>query len=325
MHTKWLEDFIALAQTRSLARAAEARFVTQPAYGRRIKALEAWLGVALIDRSSYPTQLTPAGDAFVITAQTLLAQLARFKTTHSDVQPNGTKVRIATGRTLGQTLFPPWLLRMQAALRDHGPTKDAGAATLDVDIVSGSLHDALVKLEQGDVDLVFCYGHPSLSLALNPSTFTSLTVAQEHLVCVSAPNAHGAPLHALRMPTTPTPHAAAKPYATVAHIALAESLALARIWANTTPAFVQSQLRPVHRADFAEPLVPLVRAGLGLSWLPLSLVAADLQQGNLVRVGAPAQDTACDVNLVRHAQSQHVMVDALWAVVKAQAQAITPR
>jgi LysR family transcriptional regulator, hypochlorite-specific transcription factor HypT len=36
MQTKWLEDFIALAQTRSLARAAEARFVTQPAYGRRI-------------------------------------------------------------------------------------------------------------------------------------------------------------------------------------------------------------------------------------------------------------------------------------------------
>jgi LysR family transcriptional regulator, hypochlorite-specific transcription factor HypT len=317
MQTKWLEDFIALAQTRSLARAAEARFVTQPAYGRRIKALEAWLGVALIDRSSYPTQLTPAGDAFVATAQALLMQLDRFKAAHGDARPNGTKVRIATGRTLGQTLFPPWLLRMQAALRAHHTATHATAVELDVDIVSGSLHDALVKLEQGDVDLVFCYGHPSLSLALNPSTFSSLTVAQEHLVCVSAPNAQGAPLHALTHAAT-SPTAAPAP-ATVAHIALAESLALARIWTNTTPVAIKAQLRSVHRADFAEPLVPLVRAGLGLAWLPLSLVAADLKQGSLVRVGAPTQDTVCEVNLVRHTQSQHPVVDALWAQAMRQA------
>ncbi len=314
MQTKWLEDFIALAQTRSLARAAESRFVTQPAFGRRIKALEAWLGVALIDRSSYPTQLTPAGDAFVATAQALLMQLGRFKAAHGDAQPNGAKVRIATGRTLGQTLFPPWLLRVRAALHTHRKATDVSPDTLDVDIVSGSLHDALVKLEQGDVDLVFCYGHPSLSLALNPSNFRSLTVEQEHLVCVSAPNAQGAPLHVLAPPT-----AATRP-ATVAHIALAESLALARIWANTTPAAVKAQLRSVHRADFAEPLVPLVRAGLGLAWLPLSLVAADLKQGWLVRVGAPAQDTVCEVNLVRLTSNQHAMVDALWA----QATALAP-
>jgi LysR family transcriptional regulator, hypochlorite-specific transcription factor HypT len=316
MQTKWLEDFIAMAQSRSLARAAEARFVTQPAFGRRIKALEAWLGVALIDRSSYPTQLTPAGDAFVATAQALLTQLDRFKAAHGDGLPNGRKVRIATGRTLGQTLFPPWLLRVQAAL--HKQTlqrkgKDANAAALDVDIVSGSLHDALLKLEQREVDLVFCYGHPSLSLALDPSTFRSLTVAQEHLVCVSAPDAQGAPMHALAQPT-----AAGAP-GTVAHMALAESLALARIWANTTPAAIKAQLRSVHRADFAEPLVPLVRAGLGLAWLPLSLVAADLKQGSLVRVGAPAQDTVCEVNLVRLTQNEHAMVDALCEQSEAMA------
>jgi LysR family transcriptional regulator, hypochlorite-specific transcription factor HypT len=319
MQTKWLEDFIALANMRSLARAAEARFVTQPAYGRRIKALEAWLGVALIDRSSYPTQLTPAGDAFVATAQGLLSQLDRFKAEHSEAHPNGTKVRIATGRTLGQTLFPPWLLRMQAALRLRNPprkTTDVGAAVLDVDIVSGSLHDALLKLEHREVDLVFCYGHPSLSLALDPGTFSSLTVAQEHLVCVSAPNARGAPLHALAKPTV-----AALP-GTVAHIALADSLALARIWANTTPTSIKAQLRSVHRADFAEPLVPLVRAGLGLAWLPLSLVAEDLKEGRLVRVGAPAQDAVCEVNLVRLTQSEHAMVDTLWEQSQAMAMAL---
>ena len=50
MQLKWLEDFVALAQERSFTRAAELRHVTHPAFGRRIKALESWLGVALVNR-----------------------------------------------------------------------------------------------------------------------------------------------------------------------------------------------------------------------------------------------------------------------------------
>lgn len=44
MHLKWLEDLVALAQTRSFSRAAELRHVTHPAFSRRIKALETWAG-----------------------------------------------------------------------------------------------------------------------------------------------------------------------------------------------------------------------------------------------------------------------------------------
>ena len=64
MELKWLEDFISLAETRSFSRSAELRHVTQPAFSRRIQSLEAWLGNELIDRSSYPTRLTPAGEVF---------------------------------------------------------------------------------------------------------------------------------------------------------------------------------------------------------------------------------------------------------------------
>ena len=62
METKWLEDFVSLAETRSFSRSAQLRHVTQPAFSRRIQALEAWAGTDLVDRSSYPTRLTPAGE-----------------------------------------------------------------------------------------------------------------------------------------------------------------------------------------------------------------------------------------------------------------------
>jgi DNA-binding transcriptional LysR family regulator len=38
---KLFEDLVALARERSFVRAAEARHVTHPAFGRRIRALEA--------------------------------------------------------------------------------------------------------------------------------------------------------------------------------------------------------------------------------------------------------------------------------------------
>jgi hypothetical protein len=50
-----LEDR-SLAETRSFSRSAELRHVSQPAFSRRIQALEAWLATELIDRSVYPTR-----------------------------------------------------------------------------------------------------------------------------------------------------------------------------------------------------------------------------------------------------------------------------
>ncbi len=65
MEVKWLEDFLALAGTSNFSRAAEERHVTQSAFSRRIKQLEAWVGASLIDRATYPSRLTEAGERFV--------------------------------------------------------------------------------------------------------------------------------------------------------------------------------------------------------------------------------------------------------------------
>lgn len=64
MESKWLEDFVSLAETGSFSRSASSRHVTQPAFSRRIRSLEAWLGADLIDRTSYPTRMPPAGALF---------------------------------------------------------------------------------------------------------------------------------------------------------------------------------------------------------------------------------------------------------------------
>ncbi len=64
MDFKWLEDFISVANTGNFSKSADQRNVTQPAFSRRIRSLEDWLGTTLIDRSSYPAKLTESGRAF---------------------------------------------------------------------------------------------------------------------------------------------------------------------------------------------------------------------------------------------------------------------
>ncbi len=58
MDIRWLQDFLTIAETANFTRAAEIRNSSQAAFSRRIQSLEQWLGVPLIDRSTFPTKLT---------------------------------------------------------------------------------------------------------------------------------------------------------------------------------------------------------------------------------------------------------------------------
>ncbi len=114
MQTQWLEDFIALANTRSFTRAAELCHVTHPAFGRRVKALEAWAGAALLDRGSTPVRLTAAGENFLETAQQTRQSLESSREAlRSAVGRNARTVTLATGRTLARTVVADWLVRLR--------------------------------------------------------------------------------------------------------------------------------------------------------------------------------------------------------------------
>ena len=59
MRLEWLDDILAVAETGSFQAAAERRHVTQPAFSRRLRAIEESLGVQLFDRTRKPARLMP--------------------------------------------------------------------------------------------------------------------------------------------------------------------------------------------------------------------------------------------------------------------------
>ncbi|RAH98307.1 LysR family transcriptional regulator [Acuticoccus sediminis] len=67
-----LRYFVALAETLHFGRAAERLNVTQPPLSRQLAALEAELGVKLIERHSRRASLTPAGERFLEDSRAVL-------------------------------------------------------------------------------------------------------------------------------------------------------------------------------------------------------------------------------------------------------------
>ena len=58
MNTQILQDALTLIEEGTMSAAAARRNVTQPAFSRRIKALEEWLGVTLVERFANRVELT---------------------------------------------------------------------------------------------------------------------------------------------------------------------------------------------------------------------------------------------------------------------------
>ena len=76
---KQLHTFIEVARQRSVSRAAEKLFVTQPAVSMQIHQLEDAFGVPLIEPLGRNIQLTQAGEAFLVHAQAAMGQLKNLE------------------------------------------------------------------------------------------------------------------------------------------------------------------------------------------------------------------------------------------------------
>src|ERR1700761_141323 len=106
----WLEDFLALAENRNFSRAAEARNVTQPAFSRRIRALEDWIGTPLILRSPQGAELNAAGEYLREHAIGLLRDLQQMRRGTLKVAGRaGSALTIAATHALSFSFFPRWV------------------------------------------------------------------------------------------------------------------------------------------------------------------------------------------------------------------------
>ncbi len=269
METKWLEDFVSLAETRSFSRSAQLRHVTQPAFSRRIQALEAWAGIDLVDRSSYPTRLTPAGETLLAQALEMLEALQATRNmmrSHQAVDQD--MLDFAVPHTLAFTFFPHWLMDLR---RNFGAVRTRLTAL--------NVHDAVLRLTEGGCELLIAYHHPSQPLQLSPQRYEMLSLGSETLAPYAKAGADGAPLFSLPGP----------PGSKVPFLSYAPGAYMARLVELILKQAGQSlPLETIYETDMAEGLKAMALEGHGLAFLPHSSVRKELKSKRLV-AAAPVE------------------------------------
>ena len=246
MELQWIDDFLALCETRNFTRAAQARCTTQSAYSRRMQRLEEWLGAPLFDREKRPVTLTPAGEEFFARAHRLRDDIFDARRAVLSVSSHLEKsLRVYTTNTLAATFLSPWLIRR--GLRNYS-------------VIVASVSGCLEAVKRGHADLALTphFGDAEAlgGLATQEIGEDRLTLAQSRGVTPPVRLVDGELLGPLMLYTPGTQYGA-------------------RIAAMLDAHGVRMRDRPVCESASAEALLAQVKAGLGAAWIPAILLGGE--------------------------------------------------
>jgi DNA-binding transcriptional LysR family regulator len=144
-----LRAFHEVAERRSFTAAALELGYAQSVVSHHVAALEAEFGLTLIDRSSRPVRLTPAGEELHRHAVEILGRVAEAEDGLRSLAglDSGT-LHIGAFSTACTSFVPPAIARFETA--------HAGVA---VSIEQTDPHDALRRVRAGDLDLAVVFAH----------------------------------------------------------------------------------------------------------------------------------------------------------------------
>ena len=295
MDLLWFKDLGNLAVTGNFSQAAELSHISQPAFSRRIRALESWVGSQLVDRSSQPVSLTGAGKQMLEAGNQALERLEneRQQIRESASLPDRYVVTFGAQHSIGWRFFPAWLQAFEEA---YGPL----ISRLRADDLPSCVH----AIQNEEVDFVIAYESQFAKGISNTPSLQSIKIGSDVLIPVCKAGPDGGPIFTFKEDGAPQlPWLRFGTNAPITrHIdPLLEDLG------------VKQRLGVVYENTMAGALRIRARDGAGVAWLPKSLVAPDLEAGILAITGEEAWQVALDIRLYRLPGHTNQLTREIWA------------
>jgi len=253
---KWLEDLLVLLEEQSISRAAERRHVTQPAYSRRIRQLEAWLGVELVDRSTKPIKIRPAGRALEEVVRDLVN---RFYALRNSVHETSERVTFVAQHTLAISRFPA----MMRQAKERFPQSSYRVVPAN--------YDECEALFYNDADLLLCYQSAQRQFDFAHKTVRKLEIGSDCLV----------PVASRKLADQLGPLA---PGMTIPLLMYQQGGFLAETLAGTClPEVIRDyRVESICESAFSASLKEMVLADMGIAWLARDIIEQELTDNRVV-------------------------------------------
>lgn len=286
MELAWLEDFVALAELENFSRAADARHVTQPAFSRRIRALENWMGVDLFERTTQGATLTDVGRQMLGNAQDMTRRLHQMRLDARELA--GKQLRtlyFAATHSLSFNFFPGWIR-----------STEREAPIEAVRLHSDNMRVCEQMLLNGEVQFLLCHHHADVPPRFPSEQFLGKTIGSDRLIPLCAPQA-------ISEVTTDT-----RPY-----LCYTADSGLGRIvnW-RLNRSQPEQHLESRFNSHLAAVLLSMALEGKGMAWLPATLAESEMQQQRLVRALDEHWDIPMQIRLFRARTPLSDFAEAFW-------------
>lgn len=264
MDLNWLRDFECLARTKNFTRASDERNITQSAFSRRIKALESWVGLPLVNRATYPVQLTESGRAFLPVAIAALSQLSEARQSLRDADRGEARfIRFSVLHTISVHYLASRIDTLQRAMPG-----------LRTRVISDSLSTCCDLLVEGVVDIMLCYKHSAVSPKIDEAAFERKDLLVDRLIPVAtAERVHSEGWNLDGSGKAPIPYLA---YEQSSFLGMVVEHTVGRRALSVELIYVDALVEAIKRR---------LMGGHGFAWMPETAISAELQSGAVVPVG----------------------------------------
>jgi LysR family transcriptional regulator, hypochlorite-specific transcription factor HypT len=271
---KWLEDYLALVDSKNFTVAASVRHLSQPAFSRRIQALEAWLGVELLDRSKKPPRFSRVAIEHETTLRSLVNQIYQVRSQLQSVGRDQTSLTVAAQHSLLVTPFLPRFLEKLAATIKN----------LSYSVVSENMETCVARFLKGEVDMLVIYETQATRSPIPDHLSQRKALGTDEMVLVAHPlivQQHRSGLRHSVLPLLAYPMS---------------SFFGEVVWSEVLPRVLREQKATiVCESSFAVGLREMALACTGAAWLPRSIVLKDLNSGALIHMDTISEAIAMQV------------------------------
>lgn len=274
--TRLLDDVLALLDEGNLSRAAARRNITQPAFSRRIRNFEDWVGIPLLDRETNRVGLHPTLAANAAEIRATIQRVEALRARLRDGGTGGVRLVLATQHALAASVIPHALV----ALRKIEPGMTTRLRTMNRE-------DCLSFFVRGDGDVLMIYE----ARGLPPLPFDDSIVRRTWMRDTLVPVCGGAlryRLDAQGRPQGPFPLILYPPDSHFGRLVHRD---------GGEGAMLDHGGHVAVETAFSIAALRLAEAGLGVAWVPHSLCLRQIASGDLINLGRQFGQIALDVSL----------------------------
>ncbi len=293
MNSRELDDLLALLDTTSLTEAAYLRNVTQPAFSRRIRAIEQSLGFDIIDRSRRPAKLKPFVIARHQEFRSLALSLGRLVSDLRSSSFTGSEqlLTICAIHSIAVAELPNAIQKMEKSL-PH----------LTVRLRTGNLVECYAMMMRDQVEIMISYNTQSQELPVNDTLIEQMDLKTDQFIPVVSK------LHA-------------KDYKM--KLSVNEKVPLLRYPLDSFLGTAQEALLATHDVKFSvraisnlsPSIMEMTLCGLGIGWVTEAHATVHIKSGQLVSLADILPCTKLQMTMMRAIRTREPFFESAWSAL----------